>query len=141
MLKIGAPKLVVTLSLVLFPCNRKRTNCELPPASSLTKRCSSSPHSIHAGEVGLPEVRFCAGPPPAGTIHTSPPVDPWSLIRPPINAIVFLSGDHRGTAICIPCSGPFASTGSRMDFAGPPSSWVYNLATHQLFSPGGSAAI
>ena len=50
----------------------------------------------------------------AETIHTSPPVEPWSLISPPMNAIAFPSGDHRGTAICNPCSGPVTSAGARI---------------------------
>src|SRR5580698_1388617 len=57
-----------------------------------------------------------------------------------MNAIAFPSGDHRGTAICSPCSGPFTVTGFKMGVAWPARPWVYSFATHQLFSPGGSAA-
>ena len=51
------------------------------------------------------------------------------------------SGDQRGTAICRPCSEPVTVRGSTIAFAGPACAWVYSLATHQLFSPGGGAAV
>src|SRR5690348_10385073 len=51
-------------------------------------------------EVGRRAVRSLALPPAAGMVIRSPPVEPSSLIRPPMNAIVAPSGDHRGSAIC-----------------------------------------
>src|ERR1022692_2437767 len=104
--------------------------------------CSLPSHSIQAGEERRCAVRSTGGPPKAETIQTSPPVEPWSLINPPMNAIAFPSGDHLGTAICNPCSGPETSAGARMALgaSSPPSDCLYNLATHQLFSPGGAAA-
>jgi len=36
-----------------------------------------------------------------GSVKMSPPLAPWSLISPPIKAIVLPSGDQRGTAICM----------------------------------------
>ncbi len=111
---MGLPKLVATLSLTRSPCSFMRTSWQFPPASSLTNRWLSSSHSIQAGEVGRRGVRSRGWPPAAETIHTSPPVEPWSLINPPIKAIAFPSGDHRGTAICNPCSGPATSAGARI---------------------------
>src|ERR1035437_2545513 len=144
MLNNGNAKLVATLSLVLSPCTRARTSCALPPSNSLINRCSLSPHSIHVGDDGRCGVRLRGTPPSAATIHTSPPVAPWSLISPPIKAIAFPSGDHRGTAICSPCSAPATSAGARIGLGvsqpDSPSACVYSFATHQLFSPGGSAA-
>src|ERR1700746_119884 len=68
----------------------------------------------------------------------SPPVCPWSLINPPINAIWLPSEDHRGTAICSPCSDPETFVVSRIDLGCPPAiSSGSSCSTHQLFSPGG----
>ena len=113
MLKMGEPK-VTAPEPVRSPCKRNRISWSLPPASSQTKRCSLSSHSIQAGEVGRPSVRSRGTPPRAGTIQTSPPVEPWSLIKPPMKAMVLPSGDQRGTAICRPCKGPDTSAGARI---------------------------
>ena len=90
--------------------------------------------------MGSPELRLRNATPSAETIHTSPPVAPWSLISPPMKAIAFPSGDHCGTAICSPCSGPATCVGARIATGAAPMACVYSFATHQLFSPGGSAA-
>src|ERR1039458_6416699 len=60
------------------------------------------------------------------SLHPCPPVAPWSLISPPMKAMALPSGDHRGTAICKPCSGPETSAGARMALGEPepPSAWV-----------------
>src|ERR1700747_2312110 len=58
-----------------------------------------------------------------------------------MNAIAFPSGDQRGTAICKPCNGPLTTAGARIALGAAASCCVYSFATHQLFSPGGLAAI
>jgi hypothetical protein len=71
-------------------------------------------HTIQAGEVGRLAVKSTGWPPLEETSQTSPPVAPWSLIRPPMKAIDLPSGDQRGTAICRPWSGPETSEGARI---------------------------
>ncbi len=65
-------------------------------------KASSLPPAVQlrlAAEAGISGVRSRAGPPAAATAKTSPPVAPWSLIKPPMKAISRPSGDQRGLAI------------------------------------------
>jgi hypothetical protein len=58
-------------------------------------------------QVGVPlmfGVTSVGSPLDAGTTQMSPPVEPWSDMRPPMNAICLPSGEKRGTAICRPWS-------------------------------------
>src|SRR5260370_41086214 len=48
-----------------------------------------------------PGVKLRGAPPAAGIAYISPPITPSSLISPPMNAIVFPSGDQRTLATCI----------------------------------------
>jgi hypothetical protein len=64
----------------------------------------------------------------SGTVYTSPPTEPKSLIRPPMKATVAPSDDTRGMDICIFGA---ASTRSRPLSA---STWP-SVASHQLLSP------
>ena len=76
---------------------------------------ASSP--VHARYVGVPSmfgVMSVGAPPFALTTHTSPPVEPWSDINPPMNAIRVPSGENRGTAICSPCSADVVVFGSKI---------------------------
>src|ERR1700689_522743 len=75
-------------------------------------------HAIQLAEAGRLGVRWTGWPPAQGNLkeicQTSPPVTPWSLIRPPMNAMDLPSGDHRGRAICRLWSGPEISDGLRI---------------------------
>ncbi len=69
-----------------------------------------------ASKVGVPSmlgVMSVGLPPLASTTQTSPPVDPWSDIRPPMKAMRLPSGEKRGTAICRPCRAVEVVLGSK----------------------------
>ena len=57
-------------------------------------------HVSQLGDAGIFGVTFRAMPPWAGMTKMSPPVEPSSLMMPAMNAMLFPSGDQRGTAIC-----------------------------------------
>src|SRR5262249_2544206 len=78
-------------------------------------------------------VRLRGSPPATGTVKISPPLAPSSLIRPPINAMLWPSGDQRGTAICV--------AGLRISRTSPVAADTsYRRATYQCQSPGGVEA-
>ena len=73
-------------------------------------------------------------PPESGTVHTSPPTEPKSLISPPIYATVLPSGDTRGKSSCV--------LGLAMFVTAPvAASTRSSVATHQLLSPLPSAEV
>jgi len=71
-----------------------------PPTYSAMTICEADSHAMVFGEAARPGVRSTAGPPAAGTVKTSPPVEPSSLMSPLMKPIAAPSGDHLGIAIC-----------------------------------------
>src|SRR5262249_11231074 len=66
----------------------------------------------------------------------SPPVEPWSLMIPPMKARDWPSGDQLGTASWR------SAGGLNIDFVSPvDSDTVYSSAIHQLLSPEPCAAV
>src|SRR5580658_4204304 len=61
---------------------------------------ASGVHASQLAEAFISGVMLVASPPVAGMVKMSPPTLGSSLIRPPMKAIVFASGDHAGLAIC-----------------------------------------
>src|SRR5678816_313618 len=131
----------VWMASSLFHCDstlpgaRSRVPIALePPTYSTIRICDGDSQLNVLGDDGLPGVRLVASPPAAGTVSTSPPVEPWSLMIPPMKPIIEPSGDHRGSAIC--------SAGLWITVAAPVSAGiVYSFAVHQLLSPGPGAAL
>ena len=73
-----------------------------PPSTGPAKRSSPAERQARlAADQRMPGVRLRGEPPPreAGTSHTSPPLEPSSLMIPWITAIVRPSGEKRGHAI------------------------------------------
>ena len=72
-----------------------------PPSTHAVNRISPSgcQKSWWADQF-VPGVRFLAAPPSTGTVQTSPPVEPSSLMMPWMTATERLSGEKRGQAIC-----------------------------------------
>src|SRR5215813_13410517 len=71
------------------------------PSTCSVKRIEPAGRQRRAlGEDLRSGVMSFASPPEAGTVQMSPPVEPSSLIRPWMTAIVFPSGENRGQAIC-----------------------------------------
>ena len=82
-----------------------------PPSFETVARpespATSSPNRIVSGEIQrrveadafIPGVTFLGFPPARGRTQTSPPVEPWSLMMPPMNATEEPSGEKRGSAI------------------------------------------
>src|SRR5579863_3015270 len=85
----------------IFPFARSIVATPAWPSMFCVKRISRGVFQYsHDGEAAIPGLTLRASPPDEGTVKMSPPIDPSSLINPPMNAIVFPSGDQRGTAIC-----------------------------------------
>src|ERR1700733_5991084 len=85
----------------IFPLARSMVATPACPSTFSVKRISLGDFQYsHDGDAPIPGVTSRASPPDACTVKMSPPIDPSSLIKPPMNAIVFPSGDQRGTAIC-----------------------------------------
>ena len=85
-------------------------------------------HDRPLNEPRKPGVALTGLPPAAGTVKTSPPTEPKSLIRPPMKATVWPSFDMRGMFICI-------AGAARMRKAPLAASTWPSVATHQLLSP------
>src|ERR1700722_9785977 len=85
----------------IFPLARSIVETPAWPSMFPVKRISPGDSQYsHDGDAAIPGVTLRASPPDAGRAKMSPPIDPSSLINPPIKAMVFPSGDQRGTAIC-----------------------------------------
>src|SRR5579864_1639470 len=72
-----------------------------PPSTHSPKR--TLPFLVQVNQLAeafISGVTFLASPPVAGITKMSPPTEGSSLIKPPMNATDFPSGDHAGTAIC-----------------------------------------
>src|SRR3569832_1092291 len=70
-----------------------------PASSSDTSRLLQFQNRPRA-EVGRSGVMLVGDPPASGSVYTSPPVEPKSLIRPAMNATVLPSRDTFGSASC-----------------------------------------
>ena len=102
--------LAAAIVKLLITAGARQAVVIFPEASSVATPSSPSTYSVKTispegrqnreeADAFIPGVRFCAGPPAAGTVQMSPPVDPSSLISPWISAIRDPSGDQRGQAI------------------------------------------
>src|SRR6185312_2619764 len=106
-----------------------------PPCDHMVASIACGPcHRNAATDTVALGVRSRGVPPAAGTVYRSPPVDPWSLITPPMNAICDPSGDQRGSAIC---TAGLAIWRTAPDAA----SMASTRATHQLLFPEPVAAL
>ncbi len=97
---------VETCSAPLHTCSTPpladtRANPDMPLMSTPARIVRESPSHVSVAALAcMPGVRFVAAPPLDGTIMTSPPFDPWSLISPSMKAMLLPSGDQRGQATC-----------------------------------------
>src|SRR5580704_3987159 len=105
--RVGSPSATVEMtsgpvhSRESFPLERSTLETPAWPSMFSVKRIllGDSQYS-HDGDAAIPGVTLRAFSPVAETVKMSPPIDPSSLISPPMNAMVLPSGDQRGTAIC-----------------------------------------
>src|SRR5580658_942125 len=114
----------------------RSTNCVLSPASNCA--CSRPPQSQNndVAEAGIAGVTFVTEPPSSGSVYTSPPVEPKSLMIPAMKATVAPSRDTLGIAICCRSAGVYSTLGRGCD-----AEKAYSLAFHQLSSPLPGAAV
>ena len=76
---------------------------------------------------GMPGVMLVGWPPDSGIVYRSPPVEPKSLMIPPISAMREPSGDHCGSLIW--------NFGLNRSRCAPLMSAIAKRAIHQLLSP------
>src|SRR3984885_8687132 len=78
----------------------RSTNCTLSPASNCACNRPSQPQASAVADARIPRVISVAEPPSSGSVYTSPPVEPKSLMIPAMKATVAPSRDTFGEAIC-----------------------------------------
>jgi len=78
----------------------RSASCALSPASNCACKRPSQPQASAVADARIPGVMSVAGPPSSGSVYTSPPVEPKSLMIPAMKATVAPSRDTVGAAIC-----------------------------------------